>query len=148
MNITNFSQLLPTELNTNIFGLLQDIDNYNTTDFWKFRYSKFVLSYIDKGYRLISETNMPCEMCYNNGFIKKNDICTNCRLDTPCVNCYWYNGFDNYCYCNGTYIHVSWNQIKPFIKNGYKYARYYDFINGKEWQNMLSEQKQRQIFYN
>jgi hypothetical protein len=147
---------IANELNTQILDFLAKEDNAQMPEFWneyftknvliqintKMYFSKYVLSYIDKGFRLSSKTTMPCETCYLSGHEEKNADCMNCNLDSPCLNCYWYNDTISPCYCSRELIHVSWDEVKPFIRNGQKYNRYYDFVRGSEWKDLLEQEEQ------
>jgi hypothetical protein len=147
---------IANELNTQILNFLAKEDNAQTQEFWKeyftkniliqidtkMYFSKYVLSFIDKGFRLSSKTTMPCKMCYLAGHNEKNLNCMNCNLDSPCLNCYWYNNSTTPCFCTSDLIHVGWNEVKPFIRNVKKYDRYCDFVRGTEWKDFLDQEEQ------
>ena len=113
----------------------------------KMYFKKYVLSNINQGWRLTSILkNCPCLFCYDIGYLEPNPECCNCFLTQPCGNCYWYNidyletGVG--CFCSTELIPICWKQIHAFLRNGYKYNTYYDFINGSDWKKSLQEQEQ------
>lgn len=151
---------LPQELNDNIFNFLAPQDNYNTLEFWteffnnkvlsildpKGYFSKYVLADIDLGYRLCSKAIIPCATCYYSDEIdeltgKGNINCTNCSLVEPCINCYWYNNTPTPCFCQNELIHISWKQVRPFLKlsseKNNSYDKYRNFLKSVEWKEQL-----------
>lgn len=150
---------LPTEIQNTILDFLSEIDDYRYQEFWKkyFNisilsklnlkdyYKKYILSEIDQGYRLVAKRIDPCYDCFENGHLEPRINCQNCQKLYPCLNCYWYNPIELYsCYCQNDLYHISWKDIKPFIKNGNKYERYIDFIRSKEWKDLLERHEQDQ----
>jgi hypothetical protein len=111
----------------------------------KMYFKKYILSNINQGWRLTGIVNdCPCIFCYELGHLEPNPVCCNCFLRQPCGNCYWYNidifNSGNGCDCSKELVYINWKQIKPFLRNGYKYNTYYDFIHGKDWKDSLLEQ--------
>lgn len=141
-----FKFILPDVVETNIYSYLDDQYNHKTLQFWqayfqqyilikidiKLYFSKFVLSEIDQGLRLVGISDDICYNCRNFGF---NFNCHNCNLNPPCVHCYYYYLLDSPCWCFNSNIWVSWKDIKNYSK--FKYLRFYDFIKSKEFKNLI-----------
>jgi hypothetical protein len=137
---------IPDVLETNIYSYLDDQDNHKTFQFWqsyfqqyvlinidiKFYFSKYVLSEIDKGFRLVAIDDNICIYCRKFGI---NLNCNNCNLNPPCLHCYYYHLSTSPCWCRDNNIWVSWKDINNYSE--FKYPRYYDFIKSKEFKNLI-----------
>jgi hypothetical protein len=99
----------------------------------KFYYNKYVLSKINKEYKIVGiGLYCLCDICY---IIRESEInleiysdinCYNCNMLMPCLNCYYY-GYDICSNCSNTYEIISWKNISGFFEDGIKYKSFKEY---------------------
>lgn len=125
-------------------------DYAGTTEFWKKYFSMNILKEINQGWRLTGLMNVPCDNCYEQGHSEQNTECTNCFIQVPCINCYWYNYFDSEymqnCMQCTEHSFINWKQIKNFMINDSNLPNTYtDFLQSLEWIKTVNKFKKNKI---